>query len=76
MARPASLAEHYRAHRAAFELAMERGCTPKEAEQILRAHRAAERDREATARLEAKMSAAPRGSGVSARWDAPWMLRD
>lgn len=35
MARHASLAEHYRAHRAAFVLAQELGCTPKEAEQEL-----------------------------------------
>lgn len=76
MPRPASLADQYRAHREAFAYAMEHGCTPKEAERELRRLQAAERDREATARLEAKMSAAPCGSGVSARWDAPWMLRD
>lgn len=43
MARDASLAEQYRAHRAAFELAMELGCTPRQASQILR-------DRERTRR--------------------------
>ena len=32
MARSTSIAEHYRAHRQAFELALELGCTPKEAE--------------------------------------------
>lgn len=30
--KPDSLAERYRAHRAAFQLALQLGCTPKEAE--------------------------------------------
>ncbi len=41
--KPASLAERYRAHRAAFELARELGCTPKEAEAEI-ARRAAHRE--------------------------------
>ena len=76
MARHASQAEHYRAHREAFMLAMELGCTPREAEAELRRRRAAARDREATERLETKMTAAPSSRGVWARWDAPWMMRD
>jgi hypothetical protein len=43
MSRAASLAEHYRAHREAFELALRLGCTPKEAERKLRAEKRARR---------------------------------
>jgi hypothetical protein len=76
MAPPKSLAEHYRAHRAAFELALELGCTPKEAADELRRREARARDREAMARLQAKMNAplAPHYREPPA--DAPWMLRD
>ncbi|HQS69260.1 MAG: hypothetical protein B7Y36_18285 [Novosphingobium sp. 28-62-57] len=55
--KPASLAERYRAHRAAFELAQQLGCTPKEAEAEL-ARRAARKDwLERNARLEALKNA-------------------
>lgn len=76
MARPASLAEHYRAHRAAFALALELGCTPKEAADELRRREARERDQTTTARLHAKMNApsAPIHRDLPA--DAPWMMRD
>lgn len=43
MARDASLAEQYRAHRAAFELALELGCTPRQAAQTLRDRERAKR---------------------------------
>ncbi len=70
-----SLAERYRAHRAAFTLALELGCTPKEAELELRRREALARHREATARLAAKLAAEPvRKQALPA--DAPWMLRD
>lgn len=55
--KPVSLAERYRAHRAAFELAQQLGCTPKEAEAEL-ARRAARKDwLERNARLEALRNA-------------------
>jgi hypothetical protein len=53
MARQASLAEYYRAHREAFTLALELKCTPREAEIELK-RRAA---REARERLDAKLNA-------------------
>lgn len=53
----ASEAEYYRAHREAFLLAQELGCTPKEAEDELRRRQAFARDREATRRLAAKRNA-------------------
>ncbi|WP_298290300.1 hypothetical protein [Novosphingobium sp.] len=62
--KPTSLAERYRAHRAAFELAQQLGCTPKEAEAEL-ARRANDEKRRAAheewlkgrARLEALRNA-------------------
>lgn len=50
--KPASLAERYRAHRAAFELALQLGCTLKEAEAELA--RRAEADRRRAAHEEWK----------------------
>jgi len=52
MARAVSDAERYRAHREAFTLALELGCTPVEAADELRRRAAAKADRAATARLE------------------------
>lgn len=53
-----SEAERYRAHREAFCLAMELGCTPREAEARLRRQQAEERLAEARRRFEAREAAA------------------
>ncbi len=70
-----SLAERLRAHREAFELALELGCTPKEAEQEIARRKAAAQAREARARLLAKVNAAPRPRQHE-NWNAPWMMRN
>lgn len=76
MARFASEAERFRAHREAFELALELGCTPAAAAHELRRRRAAASDQEATRRLAAKVAESAPCQTAAARWDAPWMLRD
>lgn len=86
MARAPSLAEYYRAHRAAFLLALELGCTPREAEREMARRQARERHRAASDRLEARMAGAPNGlprliephdDRQGAGQDAqPWMMRD
>lgn len=70
-----SLAEYYRAHGEAFRLALQLGCTPKEAELELRRRRSVERSKAASERLKRKMcgTAAP---DRAEDWDAPWMMRD
>lgn len=75
-----SLAEHYRAHREAFELALRLGCTPKEAERKLRAEKRARRQVCGTAAPVAaeqedtvQMDQPP---ADFAAWSAPWMMRD
>ncbi|MED5546167.1 MAG: hypothetical protein VYD90_13035 [Pseudomonadota bacterium] len=80
MARYASLAEQYRAHREAFALALELGCTPREAERLLRD--------QARARRRACGTRAPEAAAVNEfeplerepadyrDWDARWMMRD
>lgn len=65
---PASMAERLRAHREAFELALQLGCTPKEAEAEIARRKAAEKARQARERLEAKMNA-PLRPGA-------WMMED
>lgn len=80
-----SLAEQFRTARENMELALQLGCTPREAA-IERQKRAAGQQWEATrARLEAKMNAPlrPRGSHASGAADPepaqrsePWMMRD
>lgn len=78
MARPLTQAEKWRAHRAAFELALELGCTPKEAERRIAQIAARERHRASSDRLAAKM-AAPLGhplEALGAAADQPWMMRD
>lgn len=74
MARYTSEAERLRAHREAFTLALELGCTPREAEEHLRLERASAADVEASSRLAAKQAAplSPPASAVP-DWDAPWM---
>lgn len=79
MSRYASLAEQCRAHRLAFELALEWNCTPKEAERRLRdQERARRRNCGTQAPTEdlddfETMDAPPADFGA---WEAPWMMRD
>lgn len=82
MARPATPAEKMRAHRQAFLLALELGCTPKEAEAQIA--RIAEREqlralRDRRDRLNARMNGPlPRaicGAEPESRTE-PWMMRD
>ena len=54
MAKYASLAERYRAHNRAFKLALEMGCTPKEAECELERREAHARWQETHAKLVAQ----------------------
>lgn len=68
-------AAYYRAHRAAFTLALELGCTPKDAEDEMRRRHARERDRAAQQRLDFKINTAPLPRPAD-NWGAPWMLRD
>lgn len=83
MARNASLAERYRAHGEAFRLALELGCTPREAECELERRAAHARWEETRNRLAARMNAAPRAQ-ISAPMpdrdgparNEPWMMRD
>lgn len=73
--KPASLAERYRAHRAAFELAQQLGCTPKEAEAAL-ARRAAQQEwQRGHDRLEALRNAPLRPPDLAPP-PQPWWLRD
>jgi len=75
-----SLAEHYRAHREAFELALRLGCTPKEAERKLRAEKRARRRVCGTAAPVAAeqedMVPMDQPPADFAAWSAPWMMRD
>lgn len=72
-----SQAEKWRAHRKAFELALELGCTPREAEAEMRRIEARERDRAASDRLAQKMAGASEPQTLPAeRRDEPWMMRD
>lgn len=54
-----SSAEQTRQARLAFELALQLGCTPREAAEELRRRAAMERHREAADRLAAKMAERP-----------------
>lgn len=75
-----SLAERYRAHNAEMRLAMELGCTPKEARAELDRRAAQERWTETRRRI------ASNGARIEARRqervrlrdlpDEPWMMRD
>lgn len=77
-----SPAEQFRAARLAFELAMELGCTPKEAERVMRRRARARRD---ACGRRAPEGDAPRADQSEPRdaiptafqaWDASWMMRD
>lgn len=81
MARPASLAEHYRRHRAEMELVLAGGATsPKDARKQLDTMQAWERLRATQAMLEAKRTAPPLPPRFPAdegdRDRQPWMMRD
>jgi len=73
-----SLAEHYRAHRKAFELALRLGCTPKEAERQLRAEKRARRLVCGTAAQMPTHTLEPLDHVPTefSAWSAPWMMRD
>lgn len=73
--RPASQAERYRAHRAAFELAIELRCTPKEAEAELARRAAHEEWQRGHARLEA-LKNAPIHRADPEPPPLPWWQRD
>lgn len=81
MARPSSIADHYRAHREVFSLAQQLGCTPREAQAELARRDAHARWEDASGRLRAKMemplrvraSAPAESATVRAE---PWMMRD
>ena len=79
MARPLTQAEIWRAHREAFTLALELGCTPKEATREIARIKAREAHRAASDRLAAKM-AAPLQPQPNFEPDPtpaePWMMRD
>ena len=82
MARFASEAERLRAHRQAFNLAMELGCTPREAEAVLRRRERA-RLKACGTRAPAMTDAAHEQDDAPAapanqfeRWESRWMMRD
>lgn len=70
-----SLAKRLRRHRLAFELALELGCTPKEAEAEIDRREARKVWEQARDRLEAKKNENPLKPAFD-DWQAPWMLRD
>jgi hypothetical protein len=78
---PRSPAEYYRAHREAMELALQLGCTPKEAAELLRKRAAQAAEAAARARMAAPLRQAPgerpaREPRAAADRDQPWMMRD
>ena len=80
MPRYASLAEQYRAHREAFLLAQELGCTPREAEQTLR-DRARARRRACGTRVpeqpfDSDFEPMDTATGDFRAWDCRHMMRD
>lgn len=68
-------AAYYRAHREAFELALELRCTPKEAEEELRRRKAWARLR-ALEQIEKSTPTTPRTPTTFRDWDAPHMMRN
>ncbi|MDP2131923.1 MAG: hypothetical protein U0975_09790 [Erythrobacter sp.] len=82
MPRFASKAEYYRHHRKVFELALELGVTPIEAEARMTAVEAREKHRAKLARrgLQSalpQLSLKPEETTVTfGQFDAPWMMRD
>jgi hypothetical protein len=82
MPRFASKAAYYRHHRKVFELALELGVTPIEAEARMIAVEAREKHRAKLARRGLRsalppLSLKPEEQPVSfSRFEAPWMMRD
>ena len=80
MARLLTQAEKWRAHRAAFELAQELGCTPKDATREIARIKARETYRASADRLAAKMNTplvpASLPQDERERTDERWMMRD
>lgn len=77
MPQPTTIAEKMRAHREAFELALELGCTPREAEKELRRRRAWADHEDLQRRAAAKLAApAPRTATTATAPDDRWMMRD
>ena len=73
----ASLAAQYRRHREAFCLALELGCTPREAEAELRRREAQARDQSAQQKLISKMRAPiARQHDDHAETVQPWWMKD
>lgn len=73
-----SLADRYRAHREEMLVALELGCTPREARCEIATRAARQRWCEAKAKLDRKMNAVPRPAVLEDRLvqEAPWMMRD
>lgn len=79
MARYASEAERLRAHREAFTLALELGCTPREAEAELRRRKTRRRATCGTRVPEpapAATDAVPHPAPGFGEWGTRWMMRD
>lgn len=82
MPRFASKAEYYRHHRKVMELALELGCTPRDAEKRMKAVEERERHRAKLARkgLQSELPPLilrPDDQPVHfEQFDAPWMLRN
>lgn len=72
-------AAYYRRHRQYLELALELGCTPKEAEAVMAQVEAREKHRAQCARLGHRSALPPLRLPTNRdefeRWDAPWMMR-
>lgn len=79
MGRSLTQAEIWRAHREAFVLALELGCTPREATREIARIKAREAHRASADRLAARMAEPLRPAPVSDSDNAaaePWMMRD
>jgi len=82
MPRFASKADYYRHHRKVFQLALELGVTPIEAEARMTVVEAREKHRAKMARRGLESDLPPLSlkpeeqPGAFKRWDAPWMARD
>ena len=78
MAAP-SIAEHYRAHREEFELALELGITPRAAREEIRLRQARLRWLAKQQRLDSKMHQSfdfARDERLGSERSEPWMMRD
>ncbi len=68
-------ADYLRHHRRCFELGLELGVTPREAEKKLAQMQARERDRAASDRLQTKINTPLQPVPDFQQWNAPWMAR-